>query len=164
MGPDGKSWNTELITTGKVRTPPCYALFGEKYSRGADRVLPLIRRGTLDELLVWGGSEPSQDIGIWSIAVGKSMFDFGLRYDSHLVALDDRIKSGEETYRRLFSRLSPHVGFLWKVNQSSSWFLSLGSGFEVPWPAQPQILEPQPPKKPDLAAVRWEGLRPAQLK
>ena len=70
--------------------------------------------------------------GIWSAAVGKSMFDFGLRYDSHLVALDDRFQSSEETYRRQFSRLSPHIGFLWKINQSSTWFLSLGSGFEVP--------------------------------
>ena len=70
--------------------------------------------------------------GIWSIAVGKSLFDLGLRYDRNLVALDDRFLRGEETYNRRFSRWSPHVGFLWQMNQTSKWFLSLGSGFEVP--------------------------------
>ncbi|MEC7617198.1 MAG: TonB-dependent receptor, partial [Bacteroidota bacterium] len=96
--------------------------------------------------------------GIWSIAVGKSMFDFGLRYDSHLVALDDRFQSSEETYRRQFSRLSPHIGFLWKINQSSTWFLSLGSGFEVPALSELSANPYGSGFNPDLKPMVFNGL------
>jgi iron complex outermembrane receptor protein len=69
---------------------------------------------------------------IWSIPVGKSIFDLGLQYNSNQVALDDRFAVSEQSYERQFSRWSPHLGILWKSSPTTSWFVSLGSGFEVP--------------------------------
>ena len=69
---------------------------------------------------------------IWSVPVGKSVLDLGLRYDSNQVALDDRFAISEQSYERQFSRWSPHIGLLWKSSPTTAWFVSLGSGFEVP--------------------------------
>ena len=69
---------------------------------------------------------------IWSVPVGKSVFDLGLRYDRNQVALDDRFALSEQNYERQFSRWSPHIGLLWRSSPKASWFVSLGSGFEVP--------------------------------
>jgi len=69
---------------------------------------------------------------IWSVPVGKSVFELGLRYDSNLVALDDRFATSEQIYERQFSRWSPHAGLLYRSSPTSTWFVSLGSGFEVP--------------------------------
>lgn len=69
---------------------------------------------------------------IWSIPTGRTVFDLGVRYDSNQVALDDRFKISEQNYERQFSRWSPHVGLLWKSGPTTAWFVSLGSGFEVP--------------------------------
>lgn len=69
---------------------------------------------------------------IWSVPVGKSVFDLGLRYDSNQVAFDDRFAVSEQSYERQFSRWSPHLGLLWKSSPTAVWFVSLGSGFEVP--------------------------------
>ena len=69
---------------------------------------------------------------IWSVPVGKSVFDLGIRYDNNQVALDDRFVISEQKYKRQFSRWSPHVGLLFKSSPTSAWFVSLGSGFEVP--------------------------------
>ena len=69
---------------------------------------------------------------IWSVPVGKSVFELGLRYDSNLVALDDRFKTSGQSYERQFNRWSPHVGILFRSSPSLSWFVSLGSGFEIP--------------------------------
>ena len=69
---------------------------------------------------------------IWSVSVGKSVFDLGLRIDSNQVALDDRFAVSEQSYERQFSRWSPHLGLLLKSSLTTAWFVSLGSGFEVP--------------------------------
>ena len=69
---------------------------------------------------------------IWSVPLGKSVFDLGLRYDRNQVALNNRFAISELSYQRQFSRWSPHIGLLWKVSPSTAWFVSLGSGFEVP--------------------------------
>ena len=69
---------------------------------------------------------------IWSVPVGKSIFDLGIRYDNNQVALDDHFTLSEQSYERQFSRLSPHLGFLWKSSPTTEWFVSFGSGFEVP--------------------------------
>jgi len=69
---------------------------------------------------------------IWSFPVGMSVFELGLRYDSNLVTLDNHFSTSEESYERQFSRWSPHVGLLFRSNPRSEWFVSLGSGFEVP--------------------------------
>ena len=69
---------------------------------------------------------------IWSVPVGKSIFDLGLRYDSNQVALDDRFAISEQKYKRQFSRWSPHIGLLWRSSPTTVCFVSLGSGFEVP--------------------------------
>ena len=69
---------------------------------------------------------------IWSVPVGKSVFDLGLRYDNNQVVLDDRFAISEQSYARQFSRWSPHLGLLWKSSPTTAWFISLGSGFEVP--------------------------------
>ena len=69
---------------------------------------------------------------IWSVPVGKSVFDLGLRYDNNQVVLDDRFAVSEQSYERQFSRWSPHLGLLWKSSPTTAWFISLGSGFEVP--------------------------------
>ena len=69
---------------------------------------------------------------IWSVPVGKSVFDLGLRYDNNQVVLDDRFAISEQSYERQFSRWSPHLGLLWKSSPTTAWFISLGSGFEVP--------------------------------
>ena len=69
---------------------------------------------------------------IWSVPVGKSIFDLGIRYDNNQVALDDHFAEIEEIYERQFSRFSPHIGILWKSSPTTAWFVSLGSGFEVP--------------------------------
>ncbi len=69
---------------------------------------------------------------IWSVSVGKSIFDLGIRYDNNQVALDDYFAISEQRYERQFSRFSPHLGLLWKSNPTIAWFVSLGSGFEVP--------------------------------
>lgn len=69
---------------------------------------------------------------IWSIPVGNSIIDLGLRYDNNLVSLDDRFVITEQKYKRQFSRWSPHLGLLWKSSPTTAWFVSLGSGFEVP--------------------------------
>jgi iron complex outermembrane receptor protein len=69
---------------------------------------------------------------IWSITFGRSIFDLGLRYDKNQVALDDRSVISEKSYERQFSRWSPHIGILFKPRPSIEWFVSLGSGFEVP--------------------------------
>jgi iron complex outermembrane receptor protein len=69
---------------------------------------------------------------IWSVPVGKSIFDLGIRYDNNQVALDDRFAISEQSYERQFNRWSPHLGFLWKSSPTTAWFISLGSGFEVP--------------------------------
>ena len=69
---------------------------------------------------------------IWSINFGRSIFDLGLRYDKNQVALDDRSVISEQSYERQFSKWSPHIGFLFSSTPSIEWFISLGSGFEVP--------------------------------
>ena len=69
---------------------------------------------------------------IWSVSVGKSIFDLGIRYDNNQVALDDHFAISEQRYERQFSRFSPHLGLLWKSSPTTAWFVSLGSGFEVP--------------------------------
>ena len=69
---------------------------------------------------------------IWSITFGRSIFDLGLRYDKNQVALDDRSAISEQSYERQFSKWSPHIGFLFSSTPSIEWFISLGSGFEVP--------------------------------
>ena len=69
---------------------------------------------------------------IWSVSVGKSIFDLGIRYDNNQVALDDYFAISEQRYERQFSRFSPHLGRLWKSSPTTAWFVSLGSGFEVP--------------------------------
>ena len=96
--------------------------------------------------------------GIWSIVVGKSIFDFSLRYDSNLVTLDDRFQNSEEKYHRQFRQWSPHVGFLWKINQSSTWFLSLGSGFEVPALSELSANPYSRGFNPDLKPMVFNGL------
>jgi iron complex outermembrane receptor protein len=69
---------------------------------------------------------------IWSVPIGKSVFDLGLRYDRNQVALNNRFAISELSYQRQFSQWSPHIGLLWKISPSKAWFVSLGSGFEVP--------------------------------
>ena len=69
---------------------------------------------------------------IWSVSFGKSIFDLGIRYDNNQVALDDYFAISEQRYERQFSRFSPHLGLLWKSSPKTAWFVSLGSGFEVP--------------------------------
>ena len=69
---------------------------------------------------------------IWSVAVGRSVFDLGIRYDRNQVALDDRFTINEQSKERQFSRWSPHIGLLWKSSPKITWFVSFGSGFEVP--------------------------------
>ena len=49
---------------------------------------------------------------IWSVPVGKSIFDLGIRYDNNQVVLDDHFAEIEEVYERQFSRFSPHIGIL----------------------------------------------------
>jgi iron complex outermembrane receptor protein len=69
---------------------------------------------------------------IWSIPVGNSFIDLGLRYDNNQVSLDDRFVITEQKHKRQFSRWSPHLGLLLKLSPTAAWFISLGSGFEVP--------------------------------
>ena len=69
---------------------------------------------------------------IWSVPLGKSVFELGLRFDSNLVALDDLFATNEQSYKRQFSRWSPHVSLLFRSSPTLAWFVSLGSGFEVP--------------------------------
>ncbi len=69
---------------------------------------------------------------IWSVPVGKSVFDLGLRYNNNQVVLDDRFAISVQSNERQFSRWSPHLGLLWKPSPTTAWFISLGSGFEVP--------------------------------
>jgi iron complex outermembrane receptor protein len=69
---------------------------------------------------------------IWSVPVGSSIIDLGLRYDNNLVSLDDRFVITEQKHKRQFSRWSPHLGLLLKSSPTTAWFVSLGSGFEVP--------------------------------
>jgi len=69
---------------------------------------------------------------IWSVPIGKSVFDLGLRYDNNLVTLDNRFAISDQSYVRQFSQWSPHIGLLFKSSPTTKWFVSLGSGFDVP--------------------------------
>ena len=78
------------------------------------------------------GFYSASGFGIWSITLGKYILDLGLRYDNNQVSLQNRFNSSDEKYNKNYSRISPHAGLLWKSNETTSWFTSIGSGFEVP--------------------------------
>ena len=69
---------------------------------------------------------------IWSIPIGKSIFDLGIRYDRNQVKLDNLFQKNEQSFQRQFSRWSPHINILWKSSPVTAWFVAFGSGFEVP--------------------------------